>query len=180
MYAASPISTAITSNHGGVSEENAAHIRHFGETVSKLPEAQRITLFYRPHIAPTMEPVPRAAFAPDTPLGFVRPSEAALAIARSGIGHIAQTTEVEFQVHIHHEYVTRNSLHCLRSKWGEEFFKSCTTPEQDSRRLDLLIRLSLEVLRQETGLAHDRWFFVHGNWGLNGGDPDVCQVADEL
>jgi len=166
--------------HGTVSEANAAHIVHFAEATAKLDHARRLTLFYRAHVSPTMQARDGAVFAPDTPLGFVRPSEDSVRTARAGMGNIAAATEHEIQVHIHHEYITRNEKYCFLSKWGEDFFRNVDTPAMDRRRLDLLTRLSLETIRRESGLALTSWLFIHGNWGLNGSDRNVCTIDDEI
>lgn len=165
---------------GGVGEANAAHIRHFADVTAALPEARRLTLFYRPHLAPTATPHERAVFAPDTPLGFVRPDDAALAAARSGIGALAAQGGHAIELHIHHERVTANARYAAEGRWAGTLAGPGNDAAADSRRLDLLTGLSLATLRAETGLPHAQWLFIHGNWGLNGGDPAVCAVADEL
>lgn len=168
------------SPHGGVSEENAAHIVRFHEATAKIDYAHRQTLFYRCHLSPTMHERSGAVFAENTPLGFVRPTEKSIRIAQSGIGHLAAQSAHEIQVHIHHEYVTRNEKFCHLSKWGSDFFRDIDTLEMDRKRFDLLVELSLETIRRETVLPLAEWFFVHGNWGLNGGDANVCTIDNEL
>lgn len=166
--------------HGSLSPANSDHVAHFIEATAQNDQARRLTLFYRCHLKPTMEAREGAVFAEDTPLGFVRPSEADVAVARRGIGRVPSESNHEIQVHIHHEYVTRNDRYCRLSKWGADFFDTVDTPEMDRRRVALLIDLSLETIRRETGLGLDEWFFIHGNWALNGSDRNVCTIDDEI
>jgi hypothetical protein len=165
---------------GTVSAANAEEIGRFFEVTRSIDFARRLTLFYRPHLKPTMTAEEGAVFASDTPLGFVRPSEAAVAIARSGIGRIGTASEHELQLHIHHEYVTRNDKYCHQSKWGSRFFTEEDTSEMDRRRFCLLLDLSLETVARETGEPLTDWFFIHGNWALNGSDRNVCTIDDEI
>ncbi|MGI9169237.1 MAG: hypothetical protein ACR2FH_03555, partial [Caulobacteraceae bacterium] len=61
-----------------------------------------------------------------------------------------------------------------------EMFRRPEVRARDSARFELHLDLSLNAIRQETGLALARWFFVHGVWALNASDPSVCHITDEI
>lgn len=166
--------------HGSVSDANAEHILRFLDTTAAIEFARRLTLFYRPYVKATLKSRSDAVFAEETPLGFIRPSEKAIAIARRGMGSIATHSAHDMQLHLHHEYVTMNDKYCRLSKWGSEAFWETNTPEMDRRRFLLLLDLSLETVERETSTALRDWFFVHGNWALNGSDRNVCRIDDEI
>lgn len=67
----------------------------------------------------------------------------------------------DVHVHIHHEG-------WAASPWPPE-------PTRDAVRLDRYLSLL-----NEAWLLPKRWGFIHGKWALNGSDPDVCCIADEI
>lgn len=98
-------------------------------------------------------------------------------LAREMIGELRAQTNVEFQVHLHHEHLVGND-----GDWNalHREVKLRTDPQQDERRLHFLLRTELATLRHDTGLALDKWGFVHGMWALNGSDRTVCQIDNEM
>lgn len=96
---------------------------------------------------------------------------------RQVIGELKAQTNVEFQVHVHHERLLSND-----GDWGVQhgMLKSLTDPEQDERRLHFLMTTELERIRRHTGAPLKKWAFVHGLWALNGSDRTVCHVDNEI
>jgi hypothetical protein len=91
----------------------------------------------------------------------------------------------ELQVHIHHERFTRNEWYSTspdrpENEMFREFLTERSTPQMDTNRLDLYLRMTLEVFRLTSGLPFRRWMFVHGMWSLNGSDRNYCCVDNEI
>ena len=164
--------------HGTVSAANAEHIRRFFEVTARIDVARKLSLFYRPHLKPTVTAEPGAVFPEGSPLGFVRPTDEAVAVARSGIGQIA-TSGHALHLHLHHERVTNNEGFSRQSKWADWLARE-NSPDADRRRMLLMIDLSLEQVARETGVTLSDWFFIHGNFALNGSDRKVCAIDDEI
>ena len=160
-----------------IGPENVALIERFAEVTAALPHAQKLTLFYRPHIKPVDAPRPGARFVEGDPLGFVPLRPADLAMTSPAIRSLVAAGH-EIQLHIHHERVTRNSRYAPQTRWAEHL-ESCGSAA-DSARFELLVQLSLESVRAESGLQLDSWLHVHGNWALAASDPRVCRIEDEL
>lgn len=93
------------------------------------------------------------------------------------LGELQDGTEVEFQLHLHHEHLTGNE-----GAWNDLHvaLKALTDKDQDERRLHYLLETELSTLRRHTRRAFDRWAFVHGMWALNGSDRTVCQIDNEI
>ncbi len=68
---------------------------------------------------------------------------------------------VDVHVHVHHEG-------WAASAWPPE-------PTRDAVRLDRYL-----ALLHDAWLLPKRWGFIHGKWALNGSDPDICCIADEI
>ncbi|MGH6979766.1 MAG: hypothetical protein ACREFC_01030, partial [Stellaceae bacterium] len=113
-------------------------------------------------------------------IGFAIPTPRETEIARAAMKHIAHATGHEIQVHFHHEYFTGNDKYCFSSPATRAFFQERNTPERDGSRFDVSLALTLDTIRSDTDLPLDKWFFIHGNWALNGSDRDVCTIADEM
>ncbi len=160
-----------------IGPENAALIERFAETTAAMAHAQRLTLFYRPHVKPIDAPRAGGRFVAGDPLGFARLRDADLAVTSPAIRALVAAGH-ELQLHIHHERVTRNTRYTPETRWADHL-ETCGEAA-DSARLELLVQLSLEAVRAESGLAMDTWLFVHGNWALAASDPRVCGVEDEL
>jgi hypothetical protein len=160
-----------------IGPENAALIERFAAVTAALPHAQRLTLFYRPHVKPIDAPRPGGRFVEGDPLGFAPLRPVDLAVTSPAIRTLVAAGH-EIQLHIHHERVTRNTRYTPQTRWADHL-DGCGGAA-DSARLDLLVKLSLETVRAESGLALDSWLHVHGNWALAASDPRVCGVEDEL
>ena len=160
-----------------VGPENAALVARFAEVTADLPHAQRLTLFYRPHLKPIDAPQAGGRFAAGDTLGFLPLGPEELAITRPAISALVAAGH-ELHLHIHHERVTRNTRYAPETRWAEHL-RTCGDAA-DSARYELLVQLSLEAIRAESGLPFAEWLHIHGNWALAGSDPRVCTVQDEL
>jgi len=160
-----------------IGPENAELIARFADVTAALPHAQRLTLFYRPHVKPIDAPRKGGRFVEGDPLGFAPLRPVDLAVTTPAMRALVDAGH-EIQLHIHHERVTRNTRYARTARWADHL-ESCGD-EADSARFDLLVALSLEAARTETGLPFDKWLHIHGNWALAASDPRVCTVRDEL
>ena len=160
-----------------IGPENAELIARFAEVTEALPHARKLTLFYRPHVKPIDAPRKGGQFVEGDPLGFVPLRPVDLDITTPAIRRLVSAGH-EIQLHIHHERVTRNTRYAPHTKWADHV-ETCGDTA-DSARYELLVRLSVEAARAETGLPFNQWLHVHGNWALAASDPRVCNVRDEL
>ncbi len=166
-----------------ISEPNAEDIGDFLHQTSQLDYARRLTLFLKPafRLAPSGGDVRSAdgdglGFRPLTGHETEVHDRALRAIASSG--H-------ELQVHLHHEFYTRNAMYATQARYNRDEFQRAylaehTTPRQDEARFRLLTEITLEAYRRGSGQNFERWFFVHGMWALNGSDRDVCNIDREI
>jgi len=96
--------------------------------------------------------------------------------------HLAQTKDL--QVHLHHETFTQNSYPQESLSEGQKkshtYAQNRADDAADSRRVETKLGAVLDGIYEATGKRLTRWGFVHGCWALNGGDPEVCKVADEV
>jgi len=88
-----------------------------------------------------------------------------------------RSMDVDIHLHVHHESWTK-------SDWPErrcpEYMRpihdyACETQKFDDIRLLKKLAMGRTFLRLE-----NNWGFVHGCWALQGGDPEVCQISNEL
>lgn len=165
---------------GAVSEQNADDILDLLRLWEQVDYARHLTLFYRCHnrLCTTRDRMQLRAEGDE--IGFAIAAAREVNIARVPLEHIAHHTGHEIQVHFHHEYFTGNTKYSLEMPASEEFFRQRNTEDLDRQRWDLAVSLALETTRLETRLALDRWLFVHGMWALNGSDPEVCRINDEI
>ena len=165
---------------GDVSERNADDILNFSRVVEGVDYARKLTLFYKCNNYICVDRDRPQVRAEDDEIGFATPTARETEVAQTAMRHIANATGHEIQVHFHHEYFTGNEKYCFSSPATRAFFQERNTRELDGRRFDVSLALTLETIRRETGLPLDKWFFIHGNWALNGSDGDVCTIADEM
>lgn len=142
--------------------------------------ARKSSLFYLPGLDyhPSTDDVPARGVSVPGDIVEFRP-RGALADRRvsEGVGNVRASLPVDFQFHLHHEHLTYNGR-----DWNavHKLIREHTDAERDEQRFRLVLQLSLEAARRDTGLPFDRWAFIHGNWGLNGSDPDVCHIFNEI
>jgi hypothetical protein len=165
---------------GDVSAQNAADILDFIRILEGVDYARKLTLFYKCNNYICVSDGSRQLRAEGDEIGFAIPSAREINIARAALEHIAHKTEHEIQVHYHHEWFTGNDKYCMSMPSTREFFRQRNTPELDRKRWEIGLSLALETIRLEANIALDRWFFVHGNWALNGSDKEVCTITDEI
>lgn len=160
---------------GGISDVTVRRVESFLKQAKRSPFANKMTLFYLPGTVYHLNPDRRST---EDEIVRVSPrSERESELARDSIGALRGATEVEFQVHLHHEHLVGNE-----GNWGEihRVVKEGTDPQQDERRLHYLLGVELAIQRHDTGAPLDKWAFVHGMWALNGSDKAVCQIDNEI
>ena len=161
-------------------QQNAEDVRVFAESSAKNEFARRLTLFYKAHVPITESYAAQGAdrAAPDDMFGFMQRTPAQVSLFTDAIQYLRSRVDHEFQVHIHHENFTSNSGH--RDPRLIEYFSDPKHGHLDEARVELVVKRTLEAIREETRLPMDRWFFVHGVWALNASDTRVCRVTDEI
>lgn len=160
-------------------ERHVEHLRGFADDSARIDYARKLTLFYRCYLGATFDrarPLIRAA--DDDFVGFVPRSELAVRLGRAGMKYLVDTVAHSIQIHIHHEGFTNNTSHTRPEVI--DYFRSERARALDSDRIALVVKLMKQAIREETDIALDRWFFVHGHWALNGADADSCTIADEI
>lgn len=164
----------------GVKEEHAAELNLFREQVSRNPFASKMTLFYKPHVPYSFNAKGMSDDVPHVsgePIGFPGLTPEQTIIARDAMLPIVEQGH-EIQLHVHHEGYTLSDVNHypdLRT-WLDEH----GTAEADSKRLRVTLTEHLKQVQSDTGVALKDWFFVHGNWALNGSDPSICRIHDEI
>lgn len=153
-------------------------VETFATRSEELDFARNSTLFYKPNVAYVLaadrdlyrgHPADALGFCPSTP-AEVELSRAFLQPLAAG-GH-------DIQLHIHHEHYTYNTTG--RDQANRDYLASPAARVHDAARVELAVKLSLDVLRQDSGRPLDRWFFVHGVWALNASDPHECTIVREI
>ena len=167
-----------------LSEQNVADIHDFIAATSRVEFARKLTLFMKSPLPIAMKR-PGLAIVDDDEIGFAVPTGKDLAQLKAGLAAIPQNSTHEMQVHLHHEFLTKNDLYSVNPLYQSNlairgFLADRTTPEMDERRFDLMVKLTLSLFRDATGLPFNPWFFVHGMWALNGSDPHVCHINREI
>jgi hypothetical protein len=165
---------------GDVSPQNVDDILEVARALDQVDYARRLTLFYKcnNYICTTLDRLQLRADGDE--IGFAVPTERETNIARIALEHLAHNTGHEIQVHYHHEFFTGNDKYCMSMPETRDFFRQRNTPELDRKRWEIGLSLALETIRLEAKIPLDRWFFVHGNWALNGSDTEVCTITDEI
>ena len=160
---------------GGINDVTLRRVDSFLKQAKQSPFANKMTLFY---LAGTVYGLnPEAGGADDEIIRASPRSVLESEQVREILGKLRDVTDVEFQVHLHHEHLVGND-----GDWDEihRVVKGRTDPQQDERRLHYLLRTELAIQRHDTGAPLDRWAFVHGMWALNGSDRAVCQIDNEI
>jgi SAM-dependent methyltransferase len=154
-------------------------VERFLASTEQVEFARKTTLFYKANVNYLVSP-DRALHRADPSdlLGFVPRDERDRRIGRSLLGPILAGSAHEVQVHIHHENYTYNDT--ARDPQTHAYLQTPRGRCFDNARLELGLRLSLEVLKDDGGLEPARWFFVHGHWALNAADPHECTIVREI
>lgn len=157
---------------GEALRRRAEAMRLFGERMRALPHARRLTLFYKPHLAPRLAQPGDRALAGDR-LGIAPRTELELRWTEEAWRGFDPDHRFEVQLHLHHEGITRTSG-TPPLPWATD------DAALDGRRFDLALDEALRRARQDSERPLERWFFVHGKWALAASDTSVCTVEDEL
>jgi hypothetical protein len=163
----------------GVNQRYADDLVAFSEMVKKSDFTRKLTLFYKPFLSYGYGPAPGPHDCIyDEPVWFRHRDEREAKIVRQSMSELMRQGTHEIGVHIHHESITCSDVayNIPLSDWLA--FNS--NPQRDAERLELFLKISLQLIRDDTGLPLQRWAFVHGNWALNASDHSICQVASEL
>jgi hypothetical protein len=149
-------------------------IRDFIEQTNRHNSSRKQTLFVRVPIVVAHKNSPRRDIfniqKVENDIIYFGEAKAAKKAAKV-IKEISDNTNHEFQIHIHHEHFTKSA---------ESYFKKEASPERDSDRLSLFIKMSLDFMKKNTSQDFNEWFFVHGKWALNASDRRICNIEDEL
>ncbi len=159
---------------GGINDVTVRRVEDFLNQAKQSLFANKMTLFYLVGAGYELNPDARG----DDEIIQAKPrSDRDHERAREVVGKLRDHTDVEFQVHLHHEHLVGND-----GDWNalHRQVKSHTDPQKDERRLHYLLRSELATLRHDTGVPLDKWAFVHGMWALNGSDRTVCQIDNEI
>jgi hypothetical protein len=162
--------------------ENAAEVVRFTDVANSIDFARKLTLFYKctvnyvfDHDSSTSE---GQKVHPDDGIRFTHRPERWMSVATGALGYVARSSAMDTQVHIHHENVTYNTDH--KKPEVVAYFDTARARHFEEERFDLLLKLALRSIEEETGRKLPRWFFVHGHWGLNASDPAVCHLTREI
>ena len=158
-------------------QRNMSDMLNYGERMAEIEYARKLTHFYLPTLLLSKSTSADVLRLPGDTTGIVRRDEFTNEIAKQAFAEFASLVPAEFQVHFHHEFITWNAKYYSSSSCYDG--RICPSGI-DSARFDLGLGETLDRIRNDTGAAHDEWFFVHGMWALNASDPDVCCITDEI
>jgi hypothetical protein len=162
-----------------VGSQTVESVHEFLRDCERIDFARRLTLFYKPHLNYALRRDPGLTRAhPEDLVAFLPRTEAEERFGRAAMHSVAAMSRHEIQLHIHHEYYTSSTSHT--DSVAVEWFRTALGKELDDRRLELAIKLIREIIKQETGLMPEEWFFVHGQWSLNASDESACNITNEI
>jgi hypothetical protein len=165
-----------------INQKNADEVMRFVDVMKRIDFGSKQTLFYKDtqtyvydHDQNTS---PGVKVDPGDGIRFNARYPELHDIATKALRYVATQSAMEIQVHIHHENVTFNTAH--EKPDVIKFIGSDVARRYEEERFALLLSLSLRSIEEQTGKKLDRWFFVHGHWGLNASDPAVCHLTREI
>ncbi len=165
-----------------INQRNADEAVRFADVMSGIDFGSKQTLFYKNSITYVYDHDQNTSsgvkVAPEDQIRFNHRYPEPQDIAKKAINYVAQKSGMDIQIHIHHENVTYNTDH--KSSAVIDFIQSPLARHFEEERFDLLVKLSLKATAEEIGRKLERWFFVHGHWGLNASDPAVCHLTREI
>ena len=164
----------------GVRESYAEDVARFNELTQQLWYTKRLTLFYKPQVSYALfdgAVPPNVQAVSGEQVGFLNETPEQAQMSHEAIAPLV-TSGHEFQLHVHHEGFTQSDVgHDPKVR---AWLEAHGSEEADEARLELALRLYLERARAHTGLPMTQWHFVHGNWALNGSDPRICRISNEI
>jgi hypothetical protein len=180
-----PVKPGGPPRHSVFCPENLESIARFTDQIAQIDFARRLTLFYKPNVnslvAEEASPGDTRLFWAATIEDRVRfidriPEEKKIAF--DALAYLQSNTSCELQLHLHHENYTYNTDQS--SEIRRNYLSSDTGRAYEEQRLNVAIRATLEHIAEDSGKPLERWFFVHGHWGLNASDPSVCHLTREI
>jgi hypothetical protein len=165
-----------------ICEANRDEVYRFIDVSNRIDFAAKQSLFYKCNINFIYDHENSSSkgvkVSPDDGIRFSPRGENGQKIASEALSHVVANSKMDVQVHIHHENITYNSDH--KKPEVVSFIGSERARHFEEQRFALFLQLTLKTIEQETGKKLDRWFFVHGHWGLNASDPAVCHMTREI
>lgn len=160
-------------------ERSIDDVEAYVAATSKLESARKSSLFFKANINHVVSD-DRALYRADPSdlLGFCPRTDEERSIGRGLITPIMQGSTHELQIHIHHENYTYNDT--ARNPETFAYLQSPRARRFDNARLELAVRLSLDLMAEDGGPLLKRWFFIHGHWALNASDPHECTIVREI
>ena len=156
-------------------------INQFISESKKYPHSRHMTLFIRPNFGVGLKnnnlDKPDFINLEDDQVGFYKTK--ALKRVGSYISKITAQTKLEFQLHIHHENFTQTD-EGKYSPGVRDYLINKSTMKMDEERFKLYTKMSIDFIRENSKQKLERWFFIHGKWGLNASDMGVCRLDGEL
>lgn len=165
----------------GIDGANAAAVERMAAMARASAFSRHMNLFYAVHVPYWLEPeesfTGRGEKLPHDAIVFGTRNAEQDRLAKDAVRPLLDDGH-EFHLHLHHEFWTRNTSEFDNpaSRW----VNAHSTAVADQDRLDLALFLSREAIAAELGRPFDSWAFIHGNWALNGSDPTICQIDNEL
>jgi len=154
-------------------------IEEFADQMNLYEHSKRMTLFYRPTFRVAM----KKDVSPDEKYYKIKGDKVVFIEdektikSKKILKFLNKNTSHEFQMHIHHEHFTDSDEVSDNIKY---YIKNDSTSMLDEKRFDEYIKISREFMREGSDASFQKWFFIHGKWGLNGSDRRVCRIEDEL
>ncbi len=165
----------------GIKQQSADALVAFSEAARKSEFSRNMSLFYKPNVPVRFESTVGGIVGKrlaGEPLVFRQRSDTEIRIAREAMQQLMRNGNHEIHVHLHHEGLTASESAIAPAI--ADWLAANSSAERDASRFELLLNLSLNAICEDTGLALGNWGFVHGLWALNGSDPSVRRIADEL
>ena len=166
----------------GVSERQAERTQQFFELTASTWHTQRLTLFYLPFVDYTTRAAPSAPperlhGVEGDGIAFIHPDAHDRALRRAAMAPLHDSGH-GLEVHMHHEGFLRSGLTVKPDV--RAWVDAHSTDTLEAARFRVGLETYLDEIRADCDLPLETWMFIHGKWALNGSDPEVCRVQDEI
>jgi hypothetical protein len=167
-------------------EYQLEQVEIFAEQSAQFQHSRRLTLFYQPALPFFFKDAVQGHLAARVicdagdAVAFLPAADGRIELGKRMMDRVLKAGH-EIQVHIHHEQFTASAhARTENAKSIQQWLHQSGSIETDEARFERYLQLALDETRKQSGLALDRWAFVHGNWALNGADPSVCRLRNEI